>query len=322
MRLLVTGGAGYIGSVVTHQLATAGHDVVVLDDLSTGFDVNIPPGVELRRLDVHEVGQVLTRDAGFHGVLHFAGKIEVAESVARPDVYWKSNITGGLALLDAARTAGTPKMIFSSTGSVYRANDEGPLTERSPIAPTNPYAVSALSVDMMLAAEARAFGLGAVSLRYFNAAGAVGRLGERHTPESHLIPIAVRAAAGHQESVRLDGDNYPTPDGTCIRDYIHISDLARAHLLALDWIEPGRHQIFNLGNGNGYSNKQVIEAVREVSGREVPVRVGPRRPGDFMVSVAGSEKARRELGWMPQRPGLIDIIGDAWRFHVETFGVA
>jgi UDP-glucose 4-epimerase len=321
MRLLVTGGAGYIGSVVTHQLAAAGHDVAVLDDLSTGFELNIPEGVQFHRLNVRDISKILTEDAGFDGVLHFACKIEVAESMARPDAYWRANIGGSLAVLDAMRAARTPKLIFSSTGSVYRANDQGPLTERSPLEPTNPHAVSALTVDMMLAAEARAYGLGAVSLRYFNAAGALGNLGERHMPESHLIPIAVRAAAGWQDSVRLDGDDYPTPDGTCIRDYIHISDLARAHLLALEWIEPGRHEVFNLGNGNGYSNKQVIQAVGEVSGRAVPVRVGPRRPGDFMVSVAGSEKARRELGWAPQRPDLIDIIGDAWRFHAETFGV-
>jgi UDP-glucose 4-epimerase len=227
-----------------------------------------------------------------------------------------------LAVLAAARAAKIPRLIFSSTGSVYRANDKGPLTENSPIDPTNPYAVSALTVDMMLAAEARAFGLGAVSLRYFNAAGALDGLGERHTPESHLIPLVMRVAAGQQESVRLDGDDYPTPDGSCIRDYIHIADLARAHVLALDWIEPGRHEIFNLGNGNGYSNKQVIEAVREVTGRSVDVRVGPRRPGDFVVSVAGSDKARRVLGWLPQRPGLIDIINDAWQFHQDTFGLS
>ena len=172
----------------------------------------------------------------------------------------------------------------------------------------------------MLAAEASAFGLGAVSLRYFNAAGAVGRLGERHTPESHLIPIVLRVAAGQQESLKLYGDDYPTVDGTCIRDYIHVADLARAHLLALEWIPAGRHEVFNLGNGNGYTNKQVIETVREVSGRPVPVEVSPRRPGDFVRSVAGSEKARSVLGWVPQRPDLHDIVSDAWEFHQGAFG--
>ena len=320
MKLLVTGGAGYIGSVVTHQLVDAGHDVVVLDDLSTGFDDNIPAEATFYKGDIHDVSDILTPGAGFDGVLHFAGKIEVAESVKRPDLYWRTNVSGTLAVLKAVRTAQVPRMIFSSTGSIYQATD-GLLTEDAPVAPTNPYTVSKMTVDMMVAAEASAFGLGAVSLRYFNAAGAVGHLGERHTPESHLIPIVLRVAAGQQESLKLYGDDYPTPDGTCIRDYIHVADLARAHLLALEWIPAGQHEVFNLGNGNGYSNKQVIETVREVSGRPVAVQIAPRRPGDFVRSVASSEKARTLLGWVPQRPDLHDIVSDAWQFHQDAFGV-
>ena len=319
MKTLVTGGAGYIGSVVTHALAEAGHEVVVLDDLSAGFAENIPAGVEFHRLPVHEVARVLTPAAGFDAVLHFAGKIEVAESVARPDLYWNVNVAGSMALLAAMRAAGTPRLIFSSTGSMYDAADTGKLTEDAPVRPRNPYAATKLAVDLMLAGESPAFGLGAASLRYFNAAGAVGNLGERHNPESHLIPIVLQVAAGQRGELLLYGDDYPTPDGTCIRDYIHVADLSAAHLLALDAIQPGRHEIYNLGNGDGYSNRQVIEAVREVTGRPVPVKLAPRRPGDAPATVAASDKARRDLGWRPVIPGLHEIIADAWAFHQATW---
>jgi UDP-glucose 4-epimerase len=315
VKLLVTGGAGYIGSVVTHLLAESGHQVVVLDDLSTGFAENVPAGVEFHRLPVHDVARVLTPEAGFDGVLHFAGKIEVAESVSRPDVYWHANVQGSLALLEAVRAAGTPRLIFSSTGSMYQAEGTEKLTEDARVRPRNPYAATKLMVDMMLAGECGAFGLGAASLRYFNAAGAVGTLGERHDPESHLIPIVLQVAAGQREELPLYGDDYPTPDGTCVRDYIHVSDLATAHLLALEAIQPGRHEVYNLGNGNGYSNKQVVDAVREVTGRPVPVKLAPRRDGDAASTVASSEKARRELGWQPATPELHRIVADAWAFH-------
>ncbi|HEY7262289.1 MAG TPA: UDP-glucose 4-epimerase GalE [Trebonia sp.] len=320
MKALVTGGAGYIGSVVTHLLTAAGHDVVVLDDLSTGFADNIPPGVEFVPLPVHEVAAVLTPGAGFDAVLHFAGKIEVAESVARPDMYWNVNVAGTMALLDAVRAAGTPRMIFSSTGSMYDAAGTGKLAEDAPVRPRNPYAATKLAVDLMLAGECAAFGLGAASLRYFNAAGAVGALGERHNPESHLIPIVLQVAGGQRDELLLYGDDYPTADGTCIRDYIHVADLATAHLLALDAIAPGKHEIYNLGNGDGYSNKQVVDAVREVTGRPVPVKIAPRRPGDAPVTVSASDKAHRELGWRPAKPDLREIIADAWAFHQATWG--
>ena len=238
-------------------------------------------------------------------MLHFAGKIEVAESVARPDLYWDVNVVGTIAVLTAMRAAGTQRLIFSSTGSMYDPAGMaagGKLAENAAVRPNNPYAATKLAVDLMLAGECAAFGLGAASLRYFNASGAVGPLGERHSPESHLIPIVLDVAAGRRDELMLYGDDYPTPDGTCIRDYIHVADLATAHLLALDAIKPGRHEIYNLGNGDGYSNKQVIEAVREVTGRPVPVKLSPRRPGDPAASVAASDKARRELGWRPARP--------------------
>jgi UDP-glucose 4-epimerase len=323
MKVLVTGGAGYIGSVVTHALVAAGHEVDVVDDLSTGFEENIPTGATLHKQSVHDVANVLRPGAGFDAVLHFAGKIEIAESVTRPDTFWHTNVTGTIALLDAMRIAGTPRLIFSSTGSIYRANPDGsPLSEDAVVAPTNPYAATKLTVDLMLAGESAAFGLAAASLRYFNASGAVGALGERHHPESHLIPIVLQAAGGQRDELLLYGTDYPTPDGTCVRDYIHVSDLASAHLLALDAIEPGRHEVFNLGNGNGYSNKQVIETARQVSGRDIAVRAVDRRPGDFMASVAASEKAHRMLGWKPARPALADIIGDAWAFHCYREGLA
>jgi UDP-glucose 4-epimerase len=328
VKLLVTGGAGYIGGVVTHALAEAGHQVVVLDDLSTGFAETVPAGVEFHRLPVHQVGAVLTPGSGFDGVLHFAAKIEVAESVARPDLYWDVNVGGTMAVLNAVRAAGVRRMLFSSTGSMYDPSGVVPLAgggfsklgEDAVIRPKNPYAATKLAVDLMLDGECEAFGLGAASLRYFNASGAVllptgGRLGERHTPESHLIPIVLQVAAGKRDQLMMYGDDYPTPDGTCVRDYIHVADLATAHLLALDAVKPGTHEVYNLGNGDGYSVSQVIDAARAVTGHPIPVKLAPRRPGDPAATVAASDKARRELGWQPARPALEDIIADAWAFH-------
>jgi len=319
MKVLVTGGAGYIGSVVTRRMLDAGHQVAVLDDLSAGFADSVPEGIEFHKVPVHHVARVLTPAAGFDAVVHLAGRIEVEESVARPDLYWQVNVVGSMAVLDAARSASMPRMIFSSTGSMYAPARQEKLTEDAPVRPRNPYAATKLAVDMMMSGYCEAYGLAGGSLRYFNAAGAVGRLGERHHPETHLIPIVLQVAAGHRAELLLFGDDYPTPDGTCIRDYIHVADLATAHLLALEAIRPGRHEIYNLGNGDGYSNKQVIDAAREVTGRPVPVRLAARRPGDAAASVAASEKARRELGWHPARTDLREIIADAWRCRGQTW---
>ncbi len=332
MKLLVTGGAGYIGGVVTSQLVAAGHEVTVVDDLSTGHADVVPAGVEFHKLSVHDVAGVLTPAAGFDGVLHFAAKIAAGESTQRPDLYWHTNVEGTLALLAAVRAAAVPRLIFSSTGSLYgtpgRAASiaDARLTEDAPARPENPYASSKLAVDLMITGECGAFGLGAVSLRYFNAAGAVlaadgPPLGERHDPETHLIPLALDVAAGRRPALRLFGSDYPTPDGTCIRDYIHVADLAAAHLLALAAIEPGRHAIYNLGNGNGYSNREVIETVRAVTGHPLPVEEVPRRPGDAVIVVAAADKARAELGWVPAKPGLHEIVADAWAFHRAHHGV-
>ncbi|GAA4207093.1 UDP-glucose 4-epimerase GalE [Actinocatenispora rupis] len=325
MKLLVTGGAGYIGSIVTRQLLAAGHQVEILDDLSTGHRDNVPAEVPFHELSIHDVAQVLTPGAGFDGVLHFGAKIAAGESVVKPELYWDVNIRGSLALLEAIRAAGVRRLVFSSTAAVY---GDGPgtdelITETTPPAPTNPYGSSKLAVDMMITAATGASDLGAVSLRYFNAAGAsvpaegssAAFLGERHDPETHLIPIALQAAAGDRAEFLLYGDDYDTPDGTCIRDYIHVEDLATAHLLALDSAEAGTHKIYNLGNGNGYSNKQVVEVVREVTGAKLPVTLAPRRDGDAVVVVASAEKARRELGWAPAKPDLAAIIADAWAFY-------
>ncbi|MEH1098443.1 UDP-glucose 4-epimerase GalE [Micromonospora sp. CPCC 205561] len=320
MKVLVTGGAGYIGSVVTQRLAARGHEVVVVDDLSTGYRDNVPSDVEFHQLSIHKVDRVLTPGAGFDGVLHLAAKAQVAESVARPDLYWNTNVAGSLALLSAVRAAGTPRLIVSSTCSIYADAGPAPLTEDNVVQPASPYAASKLMVDMLLAAEAKAFGLAAVSLRYANAAGAVGGLGERHLPESHLIPMLLQVAGGQRRRLIIHGTDYPTRDGTCVRDYIHVDDLASAHLLALQAAEPRRHAIYNLGSGDGYSNAEIIEAVRVVTGRTVPVSDGQRRDGDAVATIVSNERARRELGWMPSHTELYGIVRDAWQFYLARLG--
>ena len=324
MKFLVTGGAGFVGSVVSSRLLDEGHDVVILDDLSTGHAVALPAGATFVEGRVHDaLGDVLTSD--FDGVLHFAAFIAAGESVVDPAKYWDNNLVGSLRVLDAVRAAGVGRMVFSSTANVYGDPDSVPIPETAATRPPNPYAGSKLAVDYALRDEAVAHGLAAVSLRYFNVAGAhvmpSGALvGERHDPETHLIPIALDVALGRREKLALFGDDYPTPDGTCIRDYIHVSDLAEAHLRALGAMEPGTHRVFNLGNGAGFSNREVIEVVREITGHAVPVEVAPRRAGDPAILVASSERARTELGWVPAKPGLAEIVSDAWRFAREIHG--
>ncbi len=315
MKLLVTGGAGYIGSIVAQQLLDAGHEVVVLDNLSRGHRDAVPDGARLAEVDLLAPGalaEVVTE--GFDGALHFAALSLVGESVARPELYWRNNVVGTLNLLDALRAADVKRLVFSSTAATYGEPEVVPIEETAPTRPVNPYGASKLAVDQMIGAECRAHGLGAVSLRYFNVAGASGCLGEDHHPETHLIPNVLRAAQGLQPEVQLFGTDYDTPDGTAVRDYIHIEDLAGAHLLALDGARPGEHRIFNLGNGNGFSVREVIEAARAVTGLEIPVREAPRRPGDPPQLVAASGRIRAELGWEPRKPALADMVGDAWTF--------
>jgi UDP-glucose 4-epimerase len=320
VKLLVTGGAGYIGSVTTRLLLDAGHEVVVLDDLRTGFRVAVPSGATFVLADVADAAAVLTPEARFDAVLHFAGLIAAGESMVKPEIYWRANVVASLALLDAVRAAGVPRFVFSSTAAVYGNPVELPIAETAVTAPTSTYGANKLAFDHALTSEAHAHGLAAVSLRYFNVAGAYIRpdgtaIGERHHPETHLIPITLQVAAGRRDKLQLFGDDYPTPDGTCVRDYIHVEDLARAHLLALDAATRGEHRVYNLGNGNGFSNRHVVDVAREVTGAKLPVEIAPRREGDPAALVASSQLARAELGWVPEKPTLADMIGDAWTFY-------
>ena len=321
MRVLVTGGAGYIGSVVAAQLAAAGHEVTVLDDLSTGFADAVPGGVTFVKGKVRDSAAEVLSD-GVEAVLHFAASSLVGESVANPAKYWTNNLGGTISLLEAMREMRVRTIVFSSTAAVYGEPERTPIVETDPTRPTSPYGASKLAVDTTLAEFARLYGFGAVSLRYFNVAGAVqattGRaaagswLGERHNPETHLIPN-VLAAVTEGRRVQIFGDDYPTPDGTCVRDYIHVADLADAHLRALAACRPGEHRVYNLGNGAGFSVREVIEVCREVTGADIGVEAGPRRAGDPAVLVASSEKIQSELGWQASRD-LRAMAADAWRF--------
>jgi UDP-glucose 4-epimerase len=313
MKTLVVGGAGYIGSVVTRQLRHDGHDVVVLDDCSTGHADSVPDGVELVRADITTAADVLGR-GGFDAVLHFAAKSLVGESVTNPSLYWHTNLCGTRALLDAITANHVPTLVFSSTAATYGEPDEVPITEDAPTRPTNTYGATKLAVDMMITGECVATDLSAVSLRYFNVAGAAFGAGERHGTETHLIPIALDAVAGRRPELTIYGDDWPTPDGTPIRDYVHVKDLARAHVLALTAAEPGEHLICNLGNGSGFSVRDVLAEVERVTGRPVPVTVGPRRAGDPTRLVASGERAAQRLGWTPELT-LADMVADAWALH-------
>ncbi|WP_405972458.1 UDP-glucose 4-epimerase GalE [Streptomyces sp. NBC_00988] len=311
-KYLVTGGAGYVGSVVAQHLLEAGHEVTVLDNLSTGFREGVPAGATFVEGDIRDAAKWL--DSSYDAVLHFAAFSQVGESVVKPEKYWENNVGGSMALLAAMREAGVRKLVFSSTAATYGEPDEVPIVETTRTSPTNPYGASKLSVDFMITSEAAAHGLGAVSLRYFNVAGAYGSCGERHAPESHLIPLVLQVAQGKRDAISVFGDDYPTPDGTCVRDYIHVADLADAHLLALKAATPGEHLICNLGNGEGFSVRQVIETVRQVTGHPIPEVVAPRRGGDPATLVASAARAKERLGWNPSRADLAGIVADAWAF--------
>ncbi|GLX20973.1 MULTISPECIES: UDP-glucose 4-epimerase GalE [Streptomyces] len=314
-KYLVTGGAGYVGSVVAAHLLEAGHEVTILDNLSTGFAEGVPAGATLIDGRIQDAADHL--DPSYDAVLHFAASSQVGESVVNPGKYWDNNVGGTLALLTAMREAGVRRLVFSSTAATYGEPTEGALTETSVTAPTNPYGASKLAVDHMIAGECAAHGLAAVSLRYFNVAGAYREFGERHDPETHLIPLVLQVALGQRESISVFGDDYPTPDGTCVRDYIHVADLAEAHLSALRVAAEGEHLVCNLGNGSGFSVREVIETVRKVTGREIPEVVAPRRAGDPAVLVASARTAHERLGWTPTRSDLTNIVTDAWNFARE-----
>jgi UDP-glucose 4-epimerase len=316
MRLLVTGGAGYIGSIVARQLLAAGHEVTVLDNLERGHRDAVPAGAKLvvaDLLDRDAVDATLT-NAGFDGAMHFAALALVSESVSHPERYYRTNVGGTLNLLEAMVAAGVNRLVFSSTCAVYGQPDEVPIAETAVPRPVNAYGASKLAVDLMIRDFCTASGLGAVSLRYFNVAGASGDLGEDHDPETHLIPNILRVALGQAAAAQIYGIDYPTPDGTAVRDYIHVEDLATAHLLALNGTRSGEHRVYNLGNGNGFSVREVIAAARSVTGMEIATNEAPRRPGDPPMLVASSDRIRSELGWEPRKPALEEMVADAWSF--------
>ncbi|WP_280347510.1 UDP-glucose 4-epimerase GalE [Nocardia neocaledoniensis] len=314
MKLLVTGGAGYVGGVCAAVLLEQGHEVVVVDDLSTGNADGVPAGARFVDGDIAEAAPALLRAESFDGVLHFAAQSLVGESVEQPEKYWHGNVVKTLTLLEAIRETGTPRLVFSSTAAVYGEPEQVPITEDSPTRPTNPYGASKLAIDHAITSYAAAHGLAATSLRYFNVAGAYAGLGENRVVETHLIPLVLQVALGHRKAISVYGTDWPTPDGTCVRDYIHIRDLAQAHLLALSSAEPGSHRILNLGSGTGFSVREVISACERVTGLPIEAIDAPRRAGDPAVLIASSERAVGELGWRPEHNDLDEIVTDAWDF--------
>lgn len=314
MKLLVTGGAGYVGSVCAQVLLEEGHEVVVVDDLSTGNADAVPAGARFVHDDMVAAAPGLLGGGSFDGVLHFAAKSLVGESVVAPELYWFGNVVKTLELLEAIRVSGTPRLVFSSTAATYGEPESVPITEDAPTRPTNAYGATKLAIDHAITSYAAAHGLAATSLRYFNVAGAYAGLGERHATETHLIPLVLQVALGVREEISVFGDDWPTPDGTCIRDYIHVRDLADAHVLALATAQPGAHGIYNLGNGTGFSVREVIACCERVTGGPIAARDVERRAGDPAVLIASSEKAITELGWRPRHTSIDEIVADAWEF--------
>ncbi len=318
MRILVTGGAGYIGSHAVRLFLARGHDVRIYDNLSTGHRASVPA----ERLIVGDLSELSRLDHALvahriEAVVHFAASALVGESVDNPALYYRNNLVNSLHLLDALRRHGIGRLVFSSTCATYGIPERVPITEDEPQKPINPYGNTKLAVERALADYARAHNWGFAALRYFNAAGASpeGGIGEDHDPETHLIPIVLQAILGQRPAVTVFGSDYPTPDGTCVRDYVHVDDLAEAHLLALEALAPGKHLYCNLGTGRGHSVREVIRAAEEATGKSVPVREGPRRPGDPPVLVAAGDRARRELGWRPRYTELRPIVETAWNWH-------
>jgi UDP-glucose 4-epimerase len=314
MKILVTGNAGYIGSVTSQVLLDGGHEVIGFDNLELGHREALDPRAAFREGDLRDRDAILkvVQDVRPDAVMHFAAYALVPESMANPERYFRNNVVGGINLADAMLAAGVRKIVFSSTCATYGQPERVPITEDTPQRPTNPYGESKLALEKVLAWYGRLRGMQPVFLRYFNACGATERLGEDHEPETHLIPAVLRVALGRSDRIQIYGDDYDTPDGTCVRDYVHIVDLAQAHVLAL---APDVAGAFNLGNGSGYSVKQVVDTARAVTGRPIPADIAPRRPGDPATLVAGAEKARRVLGWKPEYPELKTIIESAWNWH-------
>jgi UDP-glucose 4-epimerase len=316
MRVLVTGGAGYIGSVVAEELLRDGHEVFVYDSLYKGHRASVAPEATFVHADLMDGEQLrrTLRDGRIQAVIHMAADSLVGESVTEPAKYYRNNVVAGLALLDAMNEENVRRIVFSSTAAVYGEPEKQPIEETDPTKPTNPYGESKLAFERALGWYENAYGLHYASLRYFNAAGATRRCGEAHDPETHLIPAVLQAAAGKRSQVEIYGEDYPTRDGTCLRDYIHVVDLARAHILALNILDE-RSAIYNLGcGGEGYTVREVVNVAREVTGRDIPVHISPRRAGDPAVLIASSARIKQELGWMPERQDLKTIIQSAWNW--------
>ncbi len=320
MRILVTGGAGYIGGTVAQHLLDQGHQVVIYDNLCHAHRSMIPSQAEFIE------GELADRPAiekllhtGIDGVMHFAALIEAGESMRKPELYFRNNSASTLSLLEAMLAAGAQRLVFSSTAAVYGEPESTPIREDAPLNPTNAYGESKLLVEQMLDWLNRIHGFRYASLRYFNVAGAIEGRGEAHEPESHIIPLVLDVALGRRKSIKVFGQDYGTPDGTCIRDYIHVHDLARAHLLALEALKDRDKLIYNIGNGVGFSVREVIESARRVTGRAIAVEECPRRPGDPAVLIASSEKIGQELGWKPEYTRLDDIVESAWKWHQQRY---
>jgi len=316
LRILVTGGAGYVGGTVAQLMLDQGHQVVVYDNLCHGHRSMIPTEAEFVEGDLADrAAMEKLLHTGIDGVMHFAALIEAGESMKKPEIYFRNNSASTLTLLEAMVATGVNRLVFSSTAAVYGEPESTPIREDAPLRPTNAYGESKLLVEHMLTWLNRIHGFRYASLRYFNVAGAIAGRGEAHEPESHIIPLILDVALGRRQSIKVFGRDYPTPDGTCIRDYVHVQDLARAHLLALEALKERDKLIYNLGNGVGFSVREVIESARRVTGHPIPVEECPRRPGDPAVLIAGSEKIGAELGWKPEYSGLDEIIDSAWKWQ-------
>jgi UDP-glucose 4-epimerase len=324
LRLLVTGGAGYIGGTVAELLLNKGHEVVIYDNLCHGHRSMVPHRAEFIEGDIADgpkLEQVFS-SRSFDGVMHFAALIEAGESMRKPELYFRNNSAATLTLIEAMLAKGVKRLVFSSTAAVYGEPESTPIREDAPLRPTNAYGESKLLVEQMLAWVNRIHGFRYASLRYFNVAGAIEGRGEAHEPESHLIPLILDVALGKRKSIKVFGQDYPTPDGTCIRDYIHVQDLAQAHLLAFEALAERDRLIYNIGNGHGFTIRQVIESARRVTGHPIPVEEVERRPGDPAVLIASSEKIEHELGWAREFDALDDIVASAWKWHQQRYQVA
>jgi UDP-glucose 4-epimerase len=322
MKIFISGGAGYIGGTVSRLLLSRGHEVTVYDNFCHSRRTAIAEGVTLVEGDLADRPLLeKTLSAGrFDGVLHFAALIEAGESMKHPEVYFRNNTAGTLSLLESMLATGHDRLVFSSTAACYGEPEKTPIAEDAKLAPTNAYGESKLLSEYMMRWMHGAHGLRYAALRYFNVAGAIPGYGEHHEPESHLIPLILDVAMGRRHNIKIFGQDYPTSDGTCVRDYVHVQDLAEAHLLALAGLEDNAPLVYNLGNGKGFTVLEVIESVRRVTGKEIPVELCPRRPGDPAVLVASSEKIQRELGWKPQFGALDSIIQSAWEWHLKLHG--